>query len=408
MMEFYVSGQSLKLFTPVLAADSLNYMTAKVNFADEDWEGYSKWLHFRQGEGLGATVYDMQLDADNEISAQQKLNLTVGQWEVYLTGTKEESRLTTVPLILTVQESGLIDAPLHELPLSVAEQVDYNASLALKFAQEVKAAAEAGEFDGTSLSPLGHFSTEEELCALISEPSPGDVYSVGLEMPYDIYSWDKINLVWRNQGKLQGPAGEPGKDGTVFVPSVDASGNISWLNDGGLENPVTRNIMGPKGEKGDKGEAGPGAYEKAVEAGYTGTRETFYSALTYMPYHNKRHLPEGSDPITVQTDNYADGSITSAKVMDKYRTQYFPLELMAENWQGENAPYSQTVAVEGVLESDRPKLYFIAPEDFEQLEEQQEAFSLIYSIESGEGTLSVYAKELPSLTFSAMAEVTRI
>ena len=29
MMEFYVSGQSLKMFTPVIAADSLKYLTAQ-------------------------------------------------------------------------------------------------------------------------------------------------------------------------------------------------------------------------------------------------------------------------------------------------------------------------------------------------------------------------------------------
>lgn len=49
MIEFYVSGQTLKFFTPVIAADSLNYLTAKVNFTDAEWDGYSKWLHFKIG-----------------------------------------------------------------------------------------------------------------------------------------------------------------------------------------------------------------------------------------------------------------------------------------------------------------------------------------------------------------------
>lgn len=317
MIEFYASGQSLKFFTPVIAADSLNYLTAKVNFTDEEWDGYSKWLHFRQDEELGAISYDMQLNENDEITAGQKLNLTVGQWEIYLTGTKEDSRLTTVPVILTVKESGLIDAPLHELPMSVAEQVDYNASQALSFAKAVKEMAEAGDFDGadgTSLSPTGHFSSPEELTAIITDPKPGDVYSVGEELPYDLYVWDGINLLWRNHGQLQGPPGEDGAAGVTFIPTVDANGNISWVNDGGLANPVTRNIMGPKGETGDTGDAGPGAFEKAQEAGYTGTEETFYAALTMMPYHNRRHLPDGADPITVQTANIEDKAVTSAKL----------------------------------------------------------------------------------------------
>ena len=410
MIEFYVSGQSLKFFTPVIAADSLNYLTAKVNFADSEWDGYSKWLHFRQDEELGAISYDMQLNENDEITAGQKLNLTVGQWEIYLTGTKDDSRLTTVPVILTVQESGLIDAPLHELTMSVAEQVDYNASQTLSFAKAVKEMAEAGDFDGadgTSLSPTGHFSSPEELTAIITDPKPGDVYSVGEELPYDLYVWDGINLVWRNHGQLQGPPGEDGAAGVTFIPTVDANGNISWVNDGGLANPVTRNIMGPKGETGDTGDAGPGAFEKAKEAGYTGTEETFYAALTMMPYHNRRHLPDGADPITVQTANREDKAITSAKVMDKYRTQYFPVELAAE-WEGDTAPYSQTVAVEGILESDRPKVYFNAPESFEELAAQQSAFAMLYYVEAVEGEVTFRAKGKPRTAFKVMLEVARI
>jgi ABC-type xylose transport system substrate-binding protein len=37
---------------------------------------------------------------------------------------------------------------------------------------------------------------------------------------------------------------------------VDANGNLSWTNDGGLSNPPTVNIKGSKGDKGDKGDPG--------------------------------------------------------------------------------------------------------------------------------------------------------
>lgn len=317
MIEFFVSGQSLKFYTPVIAADSLNYLTAKVNFSDADWDGYSKWLHFRKGEELGAETFDLQLGDNDEITAEQQLNLTIGEWEIYLTGVKGESRLTTVPVILTVKESGLIDGPLHGLPMSVAEQVDFNAKQALLLAQAVKNMADEGKFDGkpgTSFSPLGYYPSLTELEANVLDPSPGDVYGVGEAMPYDMYSWDGINLVWVNNGPIQGAAGEKGESGAVFIPAVDANGNISWANDGGLENPVTRNIRGPAGAAGEKGESGPGAYEKAKEAGYTGTEATFYQALTAMPYHNARHLPDGADPILIETGNIKNAAVTRAKL----------------------------------------------------------------------------------------------
>ena len=53
---------------------------------------------------------------------------------------------------------------------------------------------------------------------------------------------------------VPGPQGEPGEDGTTFIPSIDGNGVLSWTNNGGFENPSPIVI---KGEKGDKGETGP-------------------------------------------------------------------------------------------------------------------------------------------------------
>ena len=45
--------------------------------------------------------------------------------------------------------------------------------------------------------------------------------------------------------------------GVTFTPSVDASGVISWTNNGGLENPTSQNIKGPQGIQGEQGPQGP-------------------------------------------------------------------------------------------------------------------------------------------------------
>ena len=53
-----------------------------------------------------------------------------------------------------------------------------------------------------------------------------------------------------------------GVDGATFTPHLSESGDLSWKNDKGLENPETVNIMGktgpqgPQGEKGEQGERG--------------------------------------------------------------------------------------------------------------------------------------------------------
>lgn len=53
----------------------------------------------------------------------------------------------------------------------------------------------------------------------------------------------------------EGPQGVAGPAGPVFIPSVNADGDLSWSNNGGddLKNPTPRNIKGDKGDKGDKG-----------------------------------------------------------------------------------------------------------------------------------------------------------
>lgn len=56
-----------------------------------------------------------------------------------------------------------------------------------------------------------------------------------------------FNLVFSH---LVGTQGVKGDTGYYFTPAVDAFGNLSWNNNGELNNPVTVNIKGPKGDGG--------------------------------------------------------------------------------------------------------------------------------------------------------------
>lgn len=393
MIEFFVSGQRLKYYTPVIAADSLNYLTAKVNFTGDEWDGYSKWLHFRQNEELGADTYDIQLDENNEITEDKRLNLTVGEWDVYLTGTRDNSRLTTVPVVMTVQESGLIDAPLHELPMSVAEQVDYTAKRALTLAQQVKDMADSGAFKAEALKPLAYFSTLEELQANVPEPEAGDSYGVGDAAPYDIYTWDGINMSWVNNGPVEGPEGVQGEQGTTFIPHVDDNGIITWSNDGGLDNPPAQNLTGPVGPQGEPGKNGKSPYEAAKENGYSGTEMTFNKALTALPYHNARHKPDGADPILMQTGNYSNASVTAEKLASGSVARVYTAKIDPTKWSGSAAPYTQTVLVDGFPESDRIIADLIMSEDWDTAEQEDEEFAKILRMVPGSGKLTVFATD---------------
>ena len=406
MMEFYVSGQSLKMFTPVTAADSLKYLTAQFHFTDDDWDGYTRWAHFRKGE----TVYDIELDGEDCITEEDALNLTAGEWEIYLTGTKDAARLTTIVVILTVKESGLIDAPLHVLPQSVAEQIDAKAAQALLTAQAVKAAADAGKFngkDGKSFEIKGYYASVTALEEGVPAPAPGDAYCVGSAAPYDVYIYDGVSGEWINNGTIQGAKGDTGAAGTTFTPHLDGNGNLSWTNDGGLDNPETQNIRGAKGDKGETGAAGKSAYAAAVEAGYTGTEATFYAALTAMPYHNARHLPDGADPITVKAGNIEASAVETAKIKDKAVTMAKLADhavsvdytaTLNTTWSGSAAPYTKEQTINGILATDKPLIDIVPSATLADAEKQADAWALIYRAVTAANKITFYAKAKPTVS----------
>lgn len=147
---------------------------------------------------------------------------------------------------------------------------------------------------GSGFKVLGYYGTKAALdAAQKATAAAGDAYGVGTAEPYDIYIFDGITGEFVNNGPLQGakgetgpagpqgiqgPKGEPGKDGAkgadgapgkdgangrdgvTFTPAMSAAGDLSWSNDGGLANPETVNLKGPKGDtgaQGPKGDTGP-------------------------------------------------------------------------------------------------------------------------------------------------------
>ena len=387
MMEFYIDGQTIRFTSPVIAANSRDYLTARFHFSGEEWEGCSKWVHFRQGE----TVYDLSLEND-EISSGMHLNLSLGQWEVYLTGHREETRITTVPVLLRVRESGLIDEPLHQIPLSVAEQVDSKANLALEKARDIEEKIESGTLDGKDFQILGYYESLEALRAAVDKPARGDAYGVGTEAPYLIYVYDGLNDCWVNNGSIQGPRGETGEKGATFSPQMDGNGNLSWVNDKGLPNPQTVNLRGDKGEKGDKGDSGESPYELAVREGFGGTEATFNWSLAHIADHAAQHRAGGTDPLEVETDSIQAGAVTRAKLASDVKVLSFTNKTVATSaWVSDTTytdfPYRAAVACEGVT------VKHYAEVSFSPVDALEGSFAPVAA--SYDGGVYIYASEIP-------------
>lgn len=74
------------------------------------------------------------------------------------------------------------------------------------------------------------------------------------ENPNNTADTYKLDITTSNNSyttpNLKGTSGSDGTNGVTFTPSVDTDGNLSWSNDGGLQNPDTVNIKGPQGNTG--------------------------------------------------------------------------------------------------------------------------------------------------------------
>lgn len=145
MITGIINGQELKLSSPIIAADSIDYLEAQFLFRSKDWIGLDTWAHFASD---GAS-YEIKLK-DGRIERGDHLNLSAGEWKVYLHGTNTNGmRITTTDAKLVVLTTGAIGGePLPEIPLSASEQIAMLASEALRIAQSVQDDANNGRFDG--------------------------------------------------------------------------------------------------------------------------------------------------------------------------------------------------------------------------------------------------------------------
>ena len=75
------------------------------------------------------------------------------------------------------------------------------------------------------------------------------------------------------------------------------------------------------------------------------------------------------------------------------------ITLLADNWIGDSAPYSQTISVEGMT-ADRVFSAPIAENNTDDILSMNEALGLLCGAESAEGTVTMYAFDKPEIDFS--------
>lgn len=137
---------------------------------------------------------------------------------------------------------------------------------------------------GMGLTISGYYDTLEALQQAQPTGTAGEAYGVGTAEPYDIYIWDGVGGVWKNNGKLQGaqgpqgatgpqgPQGEPGPQGpqgeTGATGPAGQQGEQGPQGEPGATGP--QGPAGPEGPQGPQGPEGPAATTMPA-SGITGT-----------------------------------------------------------------------------------------------------------------------------------------
>lgn len=160
---------------------------------------------------------------------------------------------------------------------------------------------------------------------------------------------------------LKGDRGDPG---VTFTPSMDDEANLSWTNDGGLENPATVNLKGPKGDTPVKG-------------------------VDYFTQSDRDIL--AADVLTMFKN--------SAKV-----AKIGNVTLLASDWLGEANLYYQVVDIEGVTENSQVDL----TPDVQQLAAFYDK-DISFVTENEDGVVTVYAiGQKPTNDYTIQVTITEV
>ena len=133
---------------------------------------------------------------------------------------------------------------------------------------------------------------------------------------------------------------------------------------------------------------GQDPYELAVEAGFTGTKEEWMQ--------------------TVIGNGWVEAvSSLEATVATKATVKHFTGTLLADGWTGTSAPFWQKIAVNGILEADKPIIDVVVSDDYATAEAELEAWGYIAVIVTSQNSITAVATEKPEVSLNIQMEVIR-
>lgn len=281
---------------------------------------------------------------------------------------------------------------------------------------------------GEGIKIISHFDTLEELVSTITKPSAGDAYSVGTEIPYRLYVYDFLREGWRDYGPIRSTDIK-----ARFAQNVAVS-TSAWKADTDVFEDYTYKAQIPLGEvtgsdfpivafapfDAVSGNYCPIAYcfDGYVEVWARAIPATAITipAITFIIQDDgasggsTKGITNASGGIAtggIGNEQIADGSITEPKIAPGAVTGLKAIMIPTTGWQRYNGSdsnaYYLDLPVSGLKSTDRGDLMLqrgIAPDistySLAAFERDNENLSHILAAKTADGTLRLYADEIPS------------
>lgn len=205
-----------------------------------------------------------------------------------------------------------------------------------------------------------------------------------------------------------GADGAPGKDGTngrdgvTFTPAMSAAGDLSWTNDGGLANPETVNLKGPKGDTGAKGE--PGAKGDPGEKGADGLPGKDGAKGDKGDKGDTGPAGPVNVPVTTSLiKGNGSGGLAAATAGTDYalRPTTRKVTLTASGWN--SSTKQQTVTCSGVLSDATKQLLIPTPVNTAAGNPYDEAS--IQMVAQGANSVTFYADTVPTVSIDVYVTI---
>ena len=347
----------------IVVANSKNYLRAKFTFLTDDWGGTVTGIF----NGFTAI-----LDKNNECVVPWEALQFPGELMV---SAFCGDRQTANKAYLTIMESGYIVRQTPEPPTpDVYQQLIDIAKNAEEVANSVRSDADAGKFNG-EMGPQG--------------PKGADG-----TVSFDELTDEQRESLVGPQGP-EGPQGPKGADGTFSFDELTDEQRESLVGPQGPEGPQgapgengPQGVQGPQGPEGPTGPAGPqgkeGPQGQPGEDGKTPERGVDY----WTPQDIAQIVEETTEAI---------GHFHLARTV-----------VIPTNWSGSSPPFTQSVSVPEVVESDRPHVGPILSDDINTGLEEEAAFNCITKGVPQNGAIMFYCfEEKPDRAVTIQIEVNR-